>query len=260
MTCHNTRRGLYNDAAAAAGTITFADGRAPHGGAQGDLLMGQNAFFTSVGARGPHSLIDDTCVNCHMEQTTPPALLSYNLGGSNHTFFASIDICSECHASINGQSLHDAIEADLLSLIDTQESAIEDLMNTLLAANDVTLTVYEDDTGTEITVPLVISSGTTVSVDDFGSSHGRQSMELTIDPLGTPTVVHVQLRRVELGGSNLFASYEEGVIIVKTGWNILMIENDGSHGIHNPPFATAIIGATNGIHSTTDFTTATLIP
>ncbi|NIO17424.1 MAG: hypothetical protein GTN70_10640 [Deltaproteobacteria bacterium] len=263
MTCHNTRRGLYNDAAAAAGTVTFSDGRAPHGGAQGDMVMGQNAFFVTIGARGPHSIIDDTCVNCHMEKSPPPALLSYNQGGSNHTFEASIDICSECHTSINGDALHDAIEAEMERLIDEQELAIAELMNAQLASTDITLfdSARRDE---DAAVVAVISLDSSVTIANFGESHGRMSMDVND---GTTTYENVQLRRVAIGnntvfdsGDNLFASYEEGVIILKAGWNILMVENDGSHGIHNPPFATSILGAAGNVLSTTDFTTATPVP
>jgi len=53
--------------------------------------MGENAYFVDVGIRGSHSLVEDSCVNCHMEKTPPPDLLSYELGGSNHTFYPSPD-------------------------------------------------------------------------------------------------------------------------------------------------------------------------
>ena len=48
MTCHNTRRGLRND------NVPFDDPtRAPHGGVQTDLLMGQNAYFVDLGPIDP---------------------------------------------------------------------------------------------------------------------------------------------------------------------------------------------------------------
>jgi hypothetical protein len=66
-----------------------ADDRAPHTAARTDVLKGQNASFVFVGERGKYSLITDTCTNCHMELTPPPADLSYNLGGTSHAFGAS---------------------------------------------------------------------------------------------------------------------------------------------------------------------------
>ncbi|NIQ37128.1 MAG: hypothetical protein GTN81_00850, partial [Proteobacteria bacterium] len=262
ITCHNSRRGLYNDAVA--DSIPFEDGRAPHGSAQGDVLMGQNAFFVAVGARGSHSFINDTCVNCHMERTPPPDLLSYNQGGSNHTFFAGTGICSDCHgSSIDGQSLQAATKSELEGLIDETETAITGFMNVVLATSALTLTEAEDDTGATVT-DIAIAMGTTVSVGHFGESHGRQAMDLTVDPGGAgEATYHVQLRRVELGvpasGNNLFAAYNEGVVILKAGWNILLIENDGSSGVHNPSFSNGVLGAARNVVTSTDFSTPTLV-
>lgn len=93
MVCHNTRNGAHNDVA-----TTKADDRAPHTAAQADVLMGQNAYFVEMGQRSKHSFIADTCTNCHMELTPPPAAYSYNLAGTNHSFEASLDVCSQCHS------------------------------------------------------------------------------------------------------------------------------------------------------------------
>jgi len=199
-----------------------------------------------------------------MEKTPPPELLSYSAGGTNHAFFASIDICSDCHTSIDGKSLQAATESEVEALMDETEAAITALMNAVLATNDVTLTEAEDDTGATVT-NVAIPLGTTVSVDNFGESHGRQAMDLTVDPGGPgETTYHVQLRRVELGvpasGTNLFATYNEGVVILKAGWNILMIENDGSLGVHNPSFSNTVLGAARNVLLITDFSTPTLVP
>jgi hypothetical protein len=257
ITCHNSRRGLYNDAVA--DTIPFEDGRAPHGSAQGDVLMGQNAFFVPVGTRGAHAFIEDTCVKCHMEETPPPDLLSYNLGGTNHTFFASIDICSNCHTSIDGESLQLATESEVEALIDETETAITDLMNAHLVTKGLTL--WASSTTALKTLPR----GNTVSVDNFGESRGRQAMDVTA---GGETFSNVQLRYVTIGGAgvgfdsanSLFASYNEGVVILKAGWNILMIENDGSFGVHNPSFSNGVLGAARNELLITDFSTPTLVP
>ncbi|MEJ2254730.1 MAG: hypothetical protein P8Y75_10265, partial [Nitrospirota bacterium] len=87
MMCHNNRRGGYNtsmEGMAFGGNIEMND-ETPHHGPQGDVLMGENAFFVTVGARSPHSFITDTCTNCHMELTQPPAEFSYEGSGTNHT-------------------------------------------------------------------------------------------------------------------------------------------------------------------------------
>ncbi|NIV48378.1 MAG: hypothetical protein GWN46_17055, partial [Gammaproteobacteria bacterium] len=137
MTCHNSRRGLRNDAMFADIATTSEAARAPHGSAQTDVLMGENAFFVNVGVRGPHSFVEDTCVTCHMEATPPPDVLSYNQGGTNHTFFASPDICSECHSEIVDadvlQRIVDEIMHDVQELI---EDSWRDELTALIAAGN----------------------------------------------------------------------------------------------------------------------------
>ncbi|MDH3786063.1 MAG: carboxypeptidase regulatory-like domain-containing protein, partial [Acidobacteriota bacterium] len=63
MTCHNSRRGLRNDSTFDALSAS-EKARAPHGGVQTDVLMGENAFFVEVGAPGGHATTGDTCVDC----------------------------------------------------------------------------------------------------------------------------------------------------------------------------------------------------
>ena len=72
ITCHNTRNGLHNDDVGLPTNYS-----APHTPAQGDVLMGQNAYFVAIGDRSPHSFIADTCTTCHMELTPPPAEFSF---------------------------------------------------------------------------------------------------------------------------------------------------------------------------------------
>src|SRR6266498_1414532 len=93
MTCHNGRRGLRDDNNYVASDAT----RAPHEGPQADIVMGQNLYFTKVGTPGFHSMVEDSCVNCHMEKTAPPSALSLPGVGTNHTFYADKTICSKCH-------------------------------------------------------------------------------------------------------------------------------------------------------------------
>lgn len=60
--CHSTASGPYNDTAL---HVIHSDW-APHA-AQGDVLMGQNAFFVEVGKNKSHSTIEDTCIWCHIK-------------------------------------------------------------------------------------------------------------------------------------------------------------------------------------------------
>ena len=104
--CHNGRRGLRNDQNYLRSDAT----RAPHPGPQGDMLMGENAYFVPVGQRSFHADVTNSCVSCHMQATPPPDIISYNRSGTNHTFYASKDICSDCHAVMTAADVQGPIE------------------------------------------------------------------------------------------------------------------------------------------------------
>src|SRR5512147_2257848 len=146
--CHNSRNGtpsttnepgfnitpfnqdafLHMDGDPVFGNLTRYAG--PHEANQGDVLMGYNAYFvgfanpTNSQYRSPHSQIIGACVNCHMEQTPPPALLSYNLAGTNHSFKVSLNICSNCHP-VN-QSLGPMLQEKVKSTLEALEKSIGD--------------------------------------------------------------------------------------------------------------------------------------
>ena len=91
--------------------------------------MGHNAYFVGKGDyRSPHSLITDTCTNCHMEQTPPPPLLSYNLSGTNHTFRASTNICVNCHGT--NQGLAGMLQKSVQAELDLLQAAIANVIVT----------------------------------------------------------------------------------------------------------------------------------
>jgi len=134
MTCHNSRNGLRNDATWASLSDSQKDDT-PHHGVQADLIMGQNMYFMNSDdlVRGKHSLIPDTCATCHMEKTLPPEIFSYNRGGTNHTFAADPNICSQCHGD-NSVSA-DNIDTIVSSYMDDLTAALGDAWMRLMAAN-----------------------------------------------------------------------------------------------------------------------------
>jgi len=235
MTCHNTRNGSHNDA-----VTETADDRAPHTAAQADVLMGQNAFFVAVGERGAHSLISNTCSNCHMSQTPPPADLSYNLGGTNHDFAATDESCSECHGAMDGDGVREAtgtMEEELKAAI--EQALADEILAQIEQGNTVTL-VGMGEGGADVE----LGEGTAVTAIELSESHGRAAMNITI---GETVIEHVRLGSDTLvkgpGGAevgNLTAS-EAGQVIAKAAWNFFLIEGDGSHGIHNPTFTLEVL-------------------
>ena len=190
--------------------------------------MGQNAYFVETGIRGPHALVDDTCVTCHMSSTPPPNLLAYNEGGTNHTFFAAPDICADCHGEFEtADSLQIAFEQASHELEELIVDGWVDLFgevigngNTIELGDAATLTDADDVTDIE-----------------FTESHGQ--MALTISLVGGQVVEFVTLSSiVVMDGAN-----EVGPIytladarLIKSGWNLILVHADGSEGVHNPTF------------------------
>ena len=144
ITCHNSRNGepvasavsrtptLHEDGDANWGTqvSTTTDGYAsPHEAAQGDVLMGRNAYYVT-GARSKHSFVADTCATCHLQLTTPPPAFSGGGAfGTNHGFKASLDICTKCHGSFTGGTIQNSFDASLAQLDTEIGKAVYRLVN-----------------------------------------------------------------------------------------------------------------------------------
>jgi hypothetical protein len=238
MTCHNSRRGLRNDT-----TFTTSDAsRAPHVPTQADVLMGQNAYLVDVGIRGRHSLINNTCVTCHMDLTPPPALLSNNYAGTNHTFFASKEICSNCHGdAFNAEGVQGAFEASMEALQGMIEESILQLMEEQIAAGHVI------DLNGEATITDVADVDGIV----LGDSHGRHAITVTFTDMTTVGPVSLNSVHVLDPDSGLcpgllsrcelydFADSR----LPKAVWNSMLLENDQSKGVHNPAFVLGVLDA-----------------
>lgn len=246
IVCHNTRRGEVE------AVITSAPDQAPHGGAQGDVMMGQNAFWVSSGVRGPHSLIVDTCSNCHLERSPPPAEFSYQFGGTNHTFEANVALCSDCHGGFDPASLIAITENALHNLQDKYEEALRAEI-AFHTSNGREVEV----TGTDAAgAPLTVVIGATSVVGEilFEESHGRAAMSIDVDNgSGVIHVGHCRLNsdtQILVSGtpdgrllSNTFSTADD--VLARAQWNYFLIHADSSGGIHNPGWVTQILAATN---------------
>jgi hypothetical protein len=249
MTCHNSRRGLRND------NVPLTDPtRTPHGPAQSDVLMGQNAYLVDLGPNDPvlgyppglpgsHANtaerfpadrnLTDTCATCHMVKTPPPDLLAYDQGGTNHTFFASPDICSECH-SFSIDVVQGPVAEKLATLRDGIEAAILALMEAQIGAGN---TIDLDGT--------TIADTADITEIVFGDSRGRQAITVTftdsttVGPVGLNSVDVVDGSSAVLGSLYDFADES----LPKAGWNYFLINNDGSRGVHNFFFVRDVLDA-----------------
>ncbi len=222
ITCHNSRNGgsgtnayLHQDGNSVFGILSSYSG--PHEANQGDVLMGYNAYFVGNGImRSPHSLIVDTCANCHMEQTPPPALLSYALGGTNHSFKASLNICTTCHPT--NEALGPMLQASVKGTLEQLDTSLKNA-------------IISRSTGTNpiVQVTSLGSRGRIFAVLLDGSK--------TTDPEGDPLANFPGLALADLGASTFDA-------LAKSLWNYYLIEQDQSFGIHNPDFTFLVLGET----------------
>ncbi len=190
---------------------------APHSAAQGDVLMGHNAYFmgdsggNASNYKSPHATITDTCVNCHMVQTKPPQEFS-DYENTNHTFKASLEICTNCHGVDSG--LGPKLQMDTQAMLDKLMS-------------DIGKAVISQATGT--------FTGNITAVNIY-LSHGAPVADLTY---ASSTDIAVPLEQVvplnTIDHRNL----------AKAIWNYFLFANDNSLGVHNPNFTRDALGITD---------------
>jgi len=233
MTCHNSRRGLHFDGNFDEVRGTGETSRAPHGSVQADILMGENAYMVNTGVRGRHSLLTDTCVTCHMEATPPPDDLSYDQGGTNHTFYASPDICTECHNGITATGLQTAVEAMLEHLKGVIEGEMRKVM------------VQQINAGNRIDVGggNMISMASQIRGIELTESRGRQAIIVTL-PGGVevgPTAMNSVMVVPPAPGTPVDLYSVAPDALPKAGWNYFLIHSDGSLGAHNPSWVLTVL-------------------
>jgi Cytochrome c554 and c-prime len=232
MTCHNTRRGLRNDSN---WDETTDRDRGPHLGAQTDMLMGENVYLTEVGQRGYHSQLEDSCATCHMEATDPPPDLAYNLGGTNHTFYASNDICAECHTLITAEEIQGPTEMALTEIHHQLNEAWEAQISAAVAAGN----------SVDLNGDATIDEASDLEMVDFTEYHGRQALVVTLSD-------SMEYGPYSLGSIDVVPADGEPYAIttvapdnlLKSGWNYSMVGSDGSLGVHNPSFTEEVLETT----------------
>ena len=231
MSCHNSRRGLRNDATFS--QITDPE-HAPHLGTQTDVLMGQNAYLVTAGVRGRHSFIENTCVMCHMEKSKPPASLSYEQGGTNHTFFASKDVCAECHTGLDVDNLQSGFEAMIEDLGTAVAAKFKSVMAAQIAAGNTI-----DLGGTPLT------DASTIQRVELTEVHGQQAINVVLKNgthIDGVTLSALMVKRPSpMEPVNFYDVSGQG--LPKAYWNFEMLENDGSKGAHNPTWVLDVLNA-----------------
>lgn len=221
MTCHNTRNGRVQWDATELRSYS-----APHHSAQADVIMGKNAYFlddTGLDTVSPHAAFTgDSCVTCHLE-----------LGKEGHTFEPDPAVCAQCHGPtmsiefVEGPFEH--LLAETKAAIERKALEVKDKIAHVNAWNPVT------DEFTEMT----IDGAQIVALAEILSVHGQISFKFV---LADGTEIYSELRDIkDADGNPVYALTDP---IVRAAWNYLLVEFDGSHGIHNPAFARNVLLAT----------------
>jgi hypothetical protein len=249
ITCHNTRNAVHDISAP---PTSYS---APHTASQADVLLGENAYFAAVGERSPHSYIQDTCVTCHMEKTPPPADLSYQQSGTNHSFKASIKICGECHSpTLNGAALQAGIHEKIEELGHAMGAYLLKKLPAQVTVKDYTVHTLSGKSYDVLSNAVVVSKDNIASMEP-AEPHGQQgffinlksAVSVTYAPAGEAphtmslTKLEVRLGDITSDGTKVVIAITDP--LVQAGWNFFLIEGDGSFGIHNPSFSSEVLEA-----------------
>jgi hypothetical protein len=126
----------------------------------------------------------------------------------------------------------------------------------LEAGNTVNLTGAVDENDMPLPDSDIVP-GDDVEVHGFSSSHGRQAVDVIVNDTSAG---HVNLDAITVQGKSIFRISQQGQIVVKAGWNLLVVHDDKSVGIHNPSFVLEAISAAQSQIDATDFTEVDLRP
>jgi hypothetical protein len=266
IACHGTLNGEHTDSVSPALTSFTA----PHAATQVDVLYGFNAYFVSELSPSPHLTVGDTCAGCHY--ALPTAAIAAANQTSNHSFVVDSTLCASCHSNnVDGLAMQAGYEMALGSLEALFASkALAPIAGALSAtpgatvlarAYDPTLQLYS--TPSPQTANVVISS--VPELVDFTWIGTPSSAGLVlhlpapvsvtwVDALGSPvsttqvSELTVTLTSLMLpSGTSVFAAPTANAadvqVLYKAYWNLYLLTNDNTRGVHNPGFYTSVIAA-----------------
>ncbi len=266
MACHNTRNAEHDDFVAAA-----TDFSGPHTPSQTDLLYGFNAYFMPRLNPSPHLSVTDTCAGCHV--AIPTATEKAAGQTDNHNFATDDTVCASCHSSsTNGEALLAANAAQLGELstaIGTKALAIINALYT--AGSTVSVRAYRQLTdqysSAAATTTNILLAGAPTAVVLRTAIHGTTSLTLTLAapvditwtattsaPAITETLSQIdcQISGITLTGQTAppvppaltgapVPAIATNSVVAKASWNLQLLSNDGSRGLHNPDFFQDVI-------------------
>jgi predicted CXXCH cytochrome family protein len=257
---------------------TLASFMSPHAASQADAMFGFNAYFVNRLSPSPHLAVADTCAGCHF--VAPTAAETAAKQTSNHSFVVDKTICASCHSdNVDGQGLEAANKAELDQLRNLWASTlISPLAAALAAAPGATILAraYDPTTGlyssksastSNVTigaVPIAAAyASLTTSAYGPAASAGVtltlatpvtvQWVDTNGNPVGVPVTtstltVSPATLTVSSGATTIFqapsANASDVLVLYKGYWNIVLLNNDNTFGIHNPGFYDAVLDAT----------------
>ena len=244
MVCHNNGKGLTNDAT----MPVMKSALAPHKANQADIFMGENFFFVKTGKPAYHiNAIYNTCTACHMGST-------YQGGHpTNHSFQATFEICYKCHNEFDPRSVKSSVSWGLEKLKATIDAAITDFAQTGLDAGKFRLLNMNEDE--KVDEDYSSFSEGRISDVNIRYLYERQVIDVKVNGKSYLTSLDV----LESKGFRLLDSVQ-GQIIAKAGWNLFMIDKDGSFGAHNHKLISEVIKETQKKLEETDFEVIVPLP
>ena len=266
MACHNTRNAEHDDFVAAA-----TDFSGPHTPSQTDVLYGFNAYFMPRLNPSPHLSVTDTCAGCHV--AIPTATEKAAGQTDNHNFATDDTICASCHSSsTNGEALlsaNDAQLGELSTAIGTKALAVIDALYT--AGDTLSVRAYRQATdqyssAVAATADILLTAAPTAVVLR-SAIHGTTSFTLTLAapvsvawtattsaPAITETLSQIdcQISGITITGQTAppvppaltgtpVPAIATNSAVAKASWNLQLLSNDGSRGLHNPDFFQDVI-------------------
>jgi hypothetical protein len=206
-----------------------------HDASQADVLSGRNFFFmgNSLPMLSKHASVEDTCVGCHMK-LNPQTHSSHNVPAtSTHVWYikdADVPtLCANCHSSsVDGVALQAFVEQQLAVLGTKMSTNFVNKINTAIAgATPVYLAKKQ------------ISNAASATYFD-----GSFTITGTLTSGGTTTTLKVSLTTVTTDAAGTLPLITPSDILKKGNWNSLLIERDGSKGIHNPTLIQSVLANT----------------
>lgn len=223
MTCHNTRNGRIDWYIDDPGRYT-----GPHEASQTDMLVGKNFYFIDDADRpSKHALFTaDTCVQCHKV-----------LGQEGHTFKPAENVCTNCHGPAMKPEF---VQKPTKELEEQLRVAIE---KRVLAVKSQIGLVASYDPVTGKTTPNFTFDGNLIKRVDILTISGQISFKFTLTDNKEiySQVTNIRLNVLGLPGNQIFLTSDP---VVRASWNYLMMEYDGSKGVHNPSFVRDMVLAT----------------